>query len=51
VPVTQEQAGFATLLLGLGRGPLHKVQTVFVVLSAVAFESKMYVREYRGFVK
>jgi hypothetical protein len=51
VPVAQKQAGFAALLLGLGSGPLHKVQTVFIVLSAVAFESKMYVREDRGFVK
>jgi hypothetical protein len=51
VPVTKKHAGFTTLFLGLGGGPLHKVQTVFVVLSAVAFESKMYVREDRGFAK
>jgi hypothetical protein len=51
VPVAQEQAGLATLFSGLGRGPLHKVQAVLVVLSAVAFESKMYVCEDRGLAK
>ena len=51
VPVTQEQASFATFFPGFGSGPLDKIQTVIVVCLTVGFESKMYVCEDRGFFK
>ena len=51
VPVAQKHASFATLLLGLGRGPFYKIQTVIVVCLTVGFESKMYVCKDRGFFK
>ena len=51
VPIAKEHAGLTTFLLCFGSGPLHKVQAVLVVSGAIGFESKVDVREDRGFAE
>lgn len=51
VPVTQEHASFATMLLARFDHPVHESLTVLIVQETVGFESKVYVSEYYGFAE
>lgn len=45
MPVAQEKSCFAVVCLGQFYGPVHEIGTVLIVLQAVGFQAKMYVRE------
>jgi hypothetical protein len=51
IPITQEEAGFATLLLCGSNEPVYKVRTILIVLKAVRLQSKMDVRKNSRFLK
>jgi len=48
MPISHKDAGICTLCLSLFTKPSNKIQTIFVESLAIAFVTKVNIREYGG---